>query len=329
MIRNLILILLLALSVGVAQAEAKRDSVFIYRDNKIEPVSDSVLTSILKSDGSDVKIVKLDSLMSRSDSSTLIYQYSDGNLIFSPDNVVYVPNSSFGLFDEIIYGKEAVELSREANERELGYRKWYSGDGHWAGISLMFCGLNLPSDAKWMRQSAGSLGFNFNFFDQVIYGRGNFGIFTGLGMEINTFRLTDPIAFSNDPVTGAVIPNYDRLNQPDVGWQRSELTTAYFQIPLLFEFRFGGHGSFFTDGWVNFGVVGAWCYESFFLEKSDKYGTQRRWRGSNVALFRYGYEMNLGIGALALKAKYYPESIFEDGLGPNVSQFNVGLALTF
>ncbi len=254
--------------------------------------------------------------------------YKNGTLEVSKSDTIFYQSLSGGI-TIAYYGKEAVDFAMKSKlKRDPKRWSWY--EGRWAGFSLNFNGLidnlgnwNVPAGAEWMKQSANSIGVDINFVDAVIYGYGCFGIVTGFGMEINNFRMAEPINFTNDPTTGALTPDYTKYGDAASGWKKTKLTTAYFQIPLLLEFKFGG------NSWVNFGVVGSICYESYFKSKSDMYGVQKRWSGTNVPLFRYGYEFNLGISWVALKFKYYPKSIFAEGLGPDISQVNLGLSLVF
>ncbi len=320
--KKITLTLILILGIGIANAINVQDSIEVEdrviivhtQCDTVESCDSSTQATVVYTDPQDVELSK-----------TRVYKYREGTLTITDSDTTFSHNTTTDLIAFVRTGQDAIDEA-------LKYRvlpdskRWRSSEGHWAGVSLMYNSYSLPKDLSWGKQSAASIGANFNFADYVIYGRGNFGIVTGFGLQVNSLRFADPISFTNDPLTGEIVVNNDKFSDPQSGWKQTKLTTAYFQVPLLFEFWF----SKYVDAWVNIGVVGSWCYESFFLEQSSEYGKQRKWRGANVEQLRYGFEMNVGVGStFALKAQYYPESIFQDGLGPNITQFNVGLSLMF
>ncbi len=268
-------------------------------------------------------VVKCDSAKVESLKQTT--NFMKGTLTITEKDTNYVSYVTSGV--AVMYsGEKALEMADKDKIRPS--KRWFWTDGHWSGVSINYTGLgsglfdgSLPDDAQWMGQATNSVGVDVNLIDAVIFGYGCVGVVTGLGMEVNNFRFRNPIAFTRD-ATGALSPDLTTYSGEDTGWQKSKLTTAYVQIPLLLEFHF------WDDAWVNFGVVGAWCYESYTKVKSEKYGIKKNWRDTNVAALRYGFEMNLGIKAVNIKAKYYPKSIFVEGLAPDVKQFNIGIGVT-
>lgn len=259
------------------------------------------------------------SLPSLAQRGNAFFNISDKDTIFS----VKVSN-----FWSRYYGEDAVKKYKEFQQKK---RKSWSWDaGHWQGGTIHYSGLvgglgnlNAPEDASWLTQGVKSIGVDLNLIDVTIFSRGCFGIISGLGLEINNFRFDKNVAFGNDEL-GRVAPDWS-YRDAGIALSKSKLTTTYLQVPLLFEFQFGKR----YNGWVNFGVVGGFLLQAHTKVKSEERGIEKKYRDLNMNNFHYGFEVAFGYSAFGLRAKYYPQSIFRPGEGPNVQQVNIGLTIAF
>lgn len=209
-------------------------------------------------------------------------------------------------------------------------RAWNWDEGHWQGIGINYSSLiggigsmHTPVDAPWMSQSIKSIGVDINLIDVVLVSSGCFGIISGIGLEINNFRFDQNVGITRDE-NGYTVPDWSYRDQ-GVALSKSKLTTTYLQIPLLFEFKFSKR----NNGWANIGVVGGFLLVGHTKVKSSEYGIQKQYSGLNLNQFHYGFEAAIGYSIFALRAKYYPQSIFKPEYGPHVEQFNIGLAIAF
>lgn len=263
-----------------------------------------------------------------SDSTIVTKHYRNGILEITPEDTIFIIKRD-GIVLICYDGEKAIKKANNSVPIK-NTKNWKWNRGHWSGVTMNFNRLigslsstSLPDDARWLDQSGKSIGLELNFIDVALYGRGCFGIISGFGMEVNNFRLSNAIGIDKDPVTGVITPN--ETQYVDSNWKKTKITTSYFQIPLLVEFQFIKNKHNEYSFFANFGVVGSICFESHYKIKSGDYGITKNHLGDSVPLLRYGYEMNLGYGSVGIKAKYYPESIFSDGMGPEVSQFNIGI----
>lgn len=223
-------------------------------------------------------------------------------------------------------GMDAIMEYNKYQKRKKKSWDWQAG--HWQGVGLNYSGLvgglnnlHVPTEASWMSQGVKSIGVDLNLIDAVIFSKGCFGIITGLGLEINNFRFDKNVGITNDE-NGRVAPDWS-YRDAGIELSKSKLTTTYLQIPLLFEFKLPKHG------WVNFGVVGGLLLQAHTKVKSDETGIIKGYRGLNMNNFHYGFEVGFGYSFAGVRAKYYPQSIFRPGEGPNVQQVSVGISVTF
>ncbi len=231
---------------------------------------------------------------------------------------------------ELLVGQPASDADYDfrRTERPLNKRWSYMG-GHYAGASLFYNGLvqdlghlRLPPDAGWMHLASNSIGVDLNPLDFVLVSNRHFGLITGLGFEINNFRFENNIGITQND-QGYIVPD-ETYNQNGITLDKSKLTTVYMNIPLLVEFKIGRSG-----GYVNGGVVGGLRLSSHTKVKTESPSTiEKSHRGLNLRNFHYGVHLQGGYRNYGIVAKYYPQSIFTTGGGPDVRQVNIGIILT-
>ncbi len=204
---------------------------------------------------------------------------------------------------------------------------------HWSGISFGYNGLiqnlgnmQLPEEAKYMKLTGNSVNFNLNLIDVEIISNKNYALVTGLGLEFNTFRFKNNISLTEN-ANGFTVPDYS-YNDQGIRLKKSKLSTNYLVIPLLAEFRIGNSPkkAFYIHG----GVIGGWCYNAHTKVKYtslEGHTTKDKTKGLNIPHFRYGYTLGIGFSNIGIFARYYPESIFIPGEGPNVKQVSIGISL--
>lgn len=245
--------------------------------------------------------------------------------ITEKDTVLYAFRSYFSV--KKYTGQKAIAYKEE--QKKLG-NPWRWDRAHWQGVTITYGGLvenigNLykPQSATWMKQGTSSIGVDINFIDYTFLSSGCFGMFTGVGLEINNFRFDQNVTLGNNS-DGYVVPDWS-YRDAGIGMSKTKLTTTYIQIPLMFEFEFGRTKNI----WINFGVVGGFLVDAHTKVNTDERGKEKQYRGLNINNFHYGFEASAGFGMFGLRAKYYPQSIFRPGEGPNVQQVNIGFTIAF
>lgn len=204
---------------------------------------------------------------------------------------------------------------------------------HWAGISFGYNGLitdlgnfNKPQGAEFMKQDGNSLTFNLNLFDVEVVSTKPFSIISGIGMEFNTFRFSNNVSIARGD-NGMIGPDMSYKNQ-GITLSKTKLSTNYFVIPLLAEFRFGHIKSPSRKFYVHGGVIGGWLYNGHTKVKYDIDNKTHKDKNKDIALnrFRYGYTIGMGWSSFGIFARYYPKSIFKSSYGPDVKQISIGIA---
>ncbi|MCK4465033.1 MAG: outer membrane beta-barrel protein, partial [Bacteroidales bacterium] len=109
--------------------------------------------------------------------------------------------------------------------------------------------------------------------------------------------------------------------------EKSKFATSYLTVPLLLEFQVpAGKRSrrlFFSGGVIGGLKIGShtkMVYKENGNRKKDKN------RGDfNLSPLRYGVTARVGYRALKVFANFYLTPLFEDGAGPELYPFSVGL----
>jgi len=232
---------------------------------------------------------------------------------------------------------------------------------YWSGLDL---GVNtllgtdgdsdLDASADFMQiDNAKSRFFAINFMEQKIeFGSHHVGLLTGLGVEWCNYRLANnsTLAYNADSVYG--VP----AETPE--FRKNKLRQTGLRMPLMLEFntkrakmptaeavlaagkdttvvlKKGQDGPFDFSNRGNFhiavGVVGSWYFESMYKVKYEQDGETRKDRSSgdyHLLPYRLAASVRIGYGSLNLFAEYALTPLFQDGKGPELMPFNLGLTI--
>lgn len=220
------------------------------------------------------------------------------------------------------------------DEKDFNYKRKFKG--HWKGfeiglnnLSTEEFSLSLPASDNFMNLNTGkSWNVNINFLQ---YGLGlvgnNIGIVTGLGLELNDYRFDNNNTIIKDKDNGMIVEDPYALPL-----EKSKFATSYLTVPLLLEFQVPAgkrnKGLFFSGG-----VIGGLKIGSHTKVVYIKEGNRRKDKGRgdfNLSPLRYGVTARVGYRALKVFVNYYVTPLFEDGAGPELYPFSVGLVfITF
>ena len=237
----------------------------------------------------------------------------------------------------------AIRLKELRNER----RRLFT---YWAGLDL---GINTfvtadgrigdgPESGPIALNNANSRFFAINFFEQKWeFGSNHFGLFTGLGIEWDGYRLSEntTMQFNNDS-TWAV-----PMDQPQL--RKNKLRQTGLRVPLMFEYnskratapttqeevaaldKSGGYsrkGNFHLAA----GLVGSWYYDTMYKQKYYNDGEQIKYRmkaSYNLLPYRVVARAQIGYASLNLFAEYGLTPMFEDGTTDKLNALNIGITL--
>lgn len=275
--------------------------------------------------------------MKRFTSLALILLFGLGTGVFSQDadtSKVRIGKKKYTIIVED--GKEIRIISDENDFDELVIRERISKkkhhkkmDGTWEGLEFGLTNfvnadyaLDLPADAGFMDLDMGrSWGFSLNFAEKSLGLASNyFGIVTGLGLEYNRYMLLNDVKITevDGMMTGVPV---------DMDLDKNRLSTTYINLPLMVEIQipvYGEHKRVILSG----GVIGGLRIGSRQVQKYVSNGEKEKIKTKdtfNLRNFRYGFTARVGYGDIALFANYYPQTLFNDGMGPDIYPVTIGI----
>lgn len=226
---------------------------------------------------------------------------------------------------------DIIDLDEIEDEKDFKSKRKFKG--HWKGFAIGLNNLSteefsltLPASDNFMNLNTGkSWNVNINFLQ---YGLGlignNVGIVTGLGLEFNDYRFDHDNTIMKDP-DGMIVEDPYVLPL-----EKSKFATSYLTAPLLLELQVPTgkrNKRLFLSG----GVIGGLKIGSHtkVVYKEDGNRQKVKDRGDfNLSPLRYGVTARVGYRALKVFANFYLTPLFEDGAGPELYPFSVGLVFT-
>ena len=248
----------------------------------------------------------------------------------SQDNLV----SSTDLKDTSIVrigNKKVVEINQEdgikciwgkdSNHR----RKDGRFEGHWEGLEVGFNSFaktdySLYDNIEFMSLNQGkSLEFDFNFY-QLNIGlmKSYVGLISGVGLSFNDYRFDNPFTLGKGPMMIEAVPlNYDNLS-------KTKLSVSYLRVPILLEFQIPVNNN---EGrlYVNGGVIGGVKIGSHTKVKHGD-TKDKDHKGFFINSFKYEATARVGYKGFGLFANYSLNPLFENGKGPKLTPFTVGIS---
>ncbi len=215
------------------------------------------------------------------------------------------------------------------HERVIKHKRSKKMDGMWEGLEFGLSNfvnadytMDLPADADFLDLDMGrSWGFSFNFLEKSLgLGSDYFGVVTGLGLEFNRYILRNDVKIAevDGKMTGVAV---------DMDLSKNKLTTTYLNLPLMFEVQIPVAGERKRVN-LSGGVIGGLRLGSRQVQKFESNGDKQKIKNKdtfNLRNFRYGFTTRVGYGDIALFANYYPQTFFNDGMGPDIYPITVGI----
>ena len=202
---------------------------------------------------------------------------------------------------------------------------------HWSGLGfgvngyLSGSGLNMPKTQKHMELNYGrSFNFQFNPFETNIHLYKNYvNLVTGLGFDWTHYE------FRNNTTLDADNPNYTTGVIDTTGilfFKKNRLNVSYLQAPLLLEFNTNKDPK--KAFHVAVGVEAAYKLTSktrqIVKNKADEQRIIRK-DSYNLNPFRFNVYASVGYSGFTLFATYALNPLFENGKGPELFPFTVGI----
>jgi hypothetical protein len=202
-------------------------------------------------------------------------------------------------------------------------------DGTWGGFELGLANfintdykMTLPEGAEFMDlKVAKSLDFSFNFAEKSLGIIKNYvGIVTGLGLQYTNYRFTDDFSLKQTP-DGII------AEPVSMALDKNRLGVWHLNLPLMMEFQIPVYGES-TRIKLAAGVVGGLRIGSRQVHKFTENGEKQKVKIKDdfyLRDFNYGFTARVGYGDMAIFANYYPQTLFENCMGPEIYPVTVGI----
>jgi len=223
---------------------------------------------------------------------------------------------------------------------------------HWTGVDLAVNGflnsnnsfdlsndaLTAPKDVTQFMELnyAKSWSFSFNFLEFYIpISKHNFGLVTGMGSEWSNYELKHNIKL-NAEGGSFVNPNVDEFNsnytwgEVDtlLDYSKNRFKTWFINAPLLLEINTGDNAK--KAFHVSAGAIFGYNLQTKMKYKYHLNGENKKEKDKqsfNTNPFRISATVRAGYGWFNAFAKYSLTPLFEDGRGPELYPFTVGVTL--
>mgnify|MGYP005670153553 CR=1 FL=1 len=247
--------------------------------------------------------------------------------------------------NEMIMIGDSVHIKKKEKKRR----------NHWAGVDLGINGfmtsggsfdLSNPAHFEQTRPQdvtqfmelnlRKSWTFSINFYEKFIpISKHHFGFVTGLGTEWNNYELKynvrlDPKGGANvfDPVN-AYNENYTWGSIDTVlDYSKNRFKTWFVNVPLLLEVNTGNHKN--KSFHISAGAILGMNLQTKMKYKYTLDGDTKKDKDKdsfNTNTFRASLTARVGYGWFNLFATYSLTPLFEDGKGPEIYPFTVGVTL--
>lgn len=197
---------------------------------------------------------------------------------------------------------------------------------YWAGVDLGFTGVFVDEGAQneWFdirEQNSSALSVNFvekkiKLFKHYV------GINTGLGATYQDYAFSDTLSVvnMNDTIMG--------VSSGGIKYSKNKLKTGYLKIPLLLEINTSKKSE--NNFHVAAGLIGGWNFRSTLKQQFEVEGDKTRLKTKgdyNINPWSLEATVRAGYGKFNVFATASLTDLFEDGKGPKVQPFTVGVTL--
>jgi hypothetical protein len=189
--------------------------------------------------------------------------------------------------------------------------------------------LNLTSDnwsglpSQFTHKALRSRGFSFLLMNERMNATGTYGLGLGLGFmsqNVHTDALAIDTTFNESSSSLQKIP--DSLH-----YDLNKLSLNFINAALEFRFRtkLNKHNERFK---LSLGVIAGVLIQSHTKYEDDN-GKFKTYHVKHLNNFQYGFSGRIGYDNYALTAYYSMVDVFQDGEGPSLTPYSIGISFTF
>lgn len=228
--------------------------------------------------------------------------------------------------------KNAEEILKKINLNSDGFNFWKDNfSGHWAGIDLGFnTFLNSDYtgyDSEFMNNDVlRSNSFYLNLIQQSIglqRNRNNFGLVTGLGIQLQYYRLDDNTTIEKT-AEEVIVPSEFYYSEN----QKSKLFIYSVTLPVLAEIQIPVNNYrdrlYFSSGMYFSYRIGSYTTIKYRADEKQKLKITDNYSLQN---FKYGIMARTGYRWINFFAMYELTPFFKEDKGPVLTPFTFGITL--
>ena len=235
-------------------------------------------------------------------------------------------------------GKKSVRIADDKGDTNVSFEEFdddtkSSFRGHVGGLELGFCGYftepwktSLSSSDSYMNlNTTKSMNFNFLLPNINLGFSRHFGMAATIGLSWSDYYFDGNNSIAKD-ADGNLIPVYP---EDGIDYEKSKLSTTYATLPILFEGQIPvSHNRTINIGAGVIGAIKLHSHTKVVYHDSDKIKIRNK-DDFSLNLLRYGVTARLGYEMFQAYGTYYLSKMFEEGKGPELYPFEIGIALTF
>ena len=231
-------------------------------------------------------------------------------------------------------GVRVYKSDKRDGDKEFYHRKHDRFRGHLFGFELGFNGFMTdywsttlaPEDNYFDLNTSKSYVWNFLFPSVNIGITRHLGFVSSVGLNFSTYRFDGNNSIRKDDY-GVIGPLY-----PDSGivFTKSKLQSTYLTLPLLLEAQIplSGHDKTINIG---AGVIGALklCSKTKVIYDDGDKSKAKAKDDFSMNVLRWGATARIGYEHIQIFGTTYFTQLFEEGKGPELYPYEVGIAFTF
>ncbi len=235
-------------------------------------------------------------------------------------------------------GKKGIRIAEDEDDTNVSFEEFdddkkSSFRGHIGGLELGFCGYFTepwrtsldPADSYMNLNTTKSMNFNLLLPNINLGFSRHFGMAATIGLSWSDYYFDGNNSIEKD-AGGNLIPVYPA---EDINFEKSKLSTTYATLPILFEGQIPvSHNRTINIGAGFIGAIKLHSNTKVVYYDNDKMKIKNK-DDFSLNLLRYGVTARLGYEMFQAYGTYYLSKMFEEGKGPELCPFEIGIALTF
>lgn len=227
--------------------------------------------------------------------------------------------------------KKQLVIINKDSDNDISVRVDNDDFHHWGGFAmgvngwLSNGGFSMPKTQEYMSLNYGkSLNFQLNFEKDIHLYKNYINLVTGIGFEWNQYEFSNRTKLYPDSSY-----TYGMIDSSNVfSYKKNRLKSTFVNVPVLFEFNTNKNAN--KAFHIAVGVIGGYKLGSRTRQVLKNSGDEIRIIRKddyNINPFRVNAHASIGYKNFTLFADYALTPLFENGKGPELYPFTIGVKL--